>query len=173
MNLVAGAPWWLILLFGLAMVAAAIEDAARFRISNLTSLVILAGAIAAAVIVGPSWRLWQNVVVFAAILGLGTWAFSAGWLGGGDVKLFAAVGLWFDLHDAVSFVALVLLAGGLIAIAYVMARPLRRERKKKDRRVPYGIAIALGALAMVLISRGPPSAHERAFSPLTNSPSGT
>ncbi len=150
------------------MVAAGIEDAARLRISNLTSLAILAGAVAAAVIVGPSWSLWQNLVVLIAILALGTGAFAAGWLGGGDVKLLAAAGLWLDLRAAIGFVALVFMAGGLLAICYLVARPFRRkEIDKKDRRIPYGIAVAVGALTMILISRQAPSARDRAFSTLT------
>jgi prepilin peptidase CpaA len=167
LNLLAGAPLWLDILFACAMVAAAIEDAARLRISNLISILVLAGAIAAMVIVGPAWSLWQNLAVFAALLVLGTGAFAAGWMGGGDVKLFAAAGLWFGFFSAISFVTFVLLAGGLVAIGYLMARPFRREADKKSRRVPYGIAIAIGALAMVLVSREAPSARSRAFSPIT------
>ncbi len=98
----------------------------------------------------------------------GTGAFAAGWLGGGDVKLFAAAGVWFDLRAAVGFVAVVFMAGGLVAICYLVARQFRRkETDKKDRRIPYGVAIAVGALAMILISRQAPSARERAFSTLT------
>lgn len=171
MNLVSGAPMWLAIVLACAMTAAAIEDAARLRISNITSLVVLAGAIAAAVIVGPSWALWQNLAVFAIILGLGTAAFAAGWFGGGDVKLLAAAGLWFDFQAAEALVLLVFLAGGLVAVGYLMARPFRSgATDKKSRRVPYGIAIAVGALAMILITREAPSARDRAFSPLTAAP---
>jgi prepilin peptidase CpaA len=156
LNLIAVAPLWLLVVLGCAMLAAAIEDGWRFRISNLTVLVVIAAAVAAALIAGPSWRLWQNFAVFAAMLVLGTLAFSGGWLGGGDVKLFAAAGLWFDLNSALPFVVMVLLSGGLLAIGYLVSRLFRRapERGKKERRVPYGIAIALGAAAMILLSPG-------------------
>ena len=150
------------------MVAAAAQDAVQFRISNLTALVVLAGAIAAAAIAGPSWSLWQNVVVFAAILLLGTVAFSAGWLGGGDVKLLAAAGLWFDLRSALSFLAVVFLSGGVVAISYLLARPFRRSSVggKMGRRVPYGVAIALGVVAMILLDHG--NFNQRPESPLRN-----
>ena len=155
MSLVSVAPLWLIAVLACAMLAAALEDIARLRISNLTSLVVFAGAIAAAVIAGPTWGLWQNGVVFLAILLLGTAAFSRGLLGGGDVKLFAAAGLWFDLGSALWFVALVFLSGGLVAIVYLLIRPFRRRAvAKKDRRIPYGIAIAVGMLAAALLDRG-------------------
>ena len=100
MNLVVAAPSWLLGVFGCALVAAAIEDALRLRISNVTILFVFAGAIAASVLEGPSWMLWQNILAFAAILTIGTFAFSAGLLGGGDVKLFAATALWFDLKSS-------------------------------------------------------------------------
>jgi prepilin peptidase CpaA len=171
LNLIPAAPIWLIVVLACAMVAAAIEDAARFRISNLTSLVVLAGAAAAAAIEGPSWPLWQNGAVLIAILVLGTAAFSAGVLGGGDVKLFAAAGLWFDLRSAIAFVALVFLSGGVVAICYLVSHLFRRGAggSRSNRRVPYGIAIALGALIMVLLDRGA-FQHQRAVSPYTLAP---
>lgn len=171
MNLLDAAPLWLLIVFGCAMAAAAIEDGVRLRISNFTSLVVLATAVAAAVIEGPSLDLWQNAVVLVVILVLGTASFSAGLLGGGDVKLFAAAGLWFDLRTAVWFVVLVFLAGGLVAIAYLASRAFRQApRKKADRRVPYGIAIAVGAIAMVLLDRGTPGPHYRALPPVKIAP---
>ena len=172
MNLAPAAPIWLIVLFGLAMVAAAVEDAVRLRISNVTSLLVLITAIAVAVIEGPSLVFWQNAVVFTMILLLGTAAFSAGWLGGGDVKLFAVAGLWFDLRSAIWFVALTFLAGGVVAVSYLVSRPFRRRAKSsKNSRVPYGIAIALGALVMVLLDRGTFSHHERPLPPIRIAPS--
>lgn len=162
MNLVANAPSWLAILLACAMVAAAIEDARRLRISNTTSLVVLAGAIVAAAIEGPTWLLWQNFCVFVAILILGTAAFSAGWFGGGDVKLFAAVGLWFDLRSALQLVVLIFLAGGVIAIVYLLVRMVqgRGPRETRNARIPYGIAIAVGALAVVALDARAVRPHE-------------
>jgi len=143
----------------------------RLRISNVTSLLVLIGAIVAAVVEGPSLALWQNSVVFLAILVLGTMAFSAGLLGGGDVKLFAAAGLWFDFRSAVWFVALVFISGGAVAVCYLLSRPFRRSTAgKKERRIPYGIAIALGALALTLIDRGYFRHQERPLSSYASMP---
>lgn len=152
------------------MAAAAIQDALRFRISNLTSLVVLAGAIAAAAIAGPSWSLWQNATVLAVILALGTVAFSAGWLGGGDVKLLAAAGLWFDLRSALWFLAVVFISGGVVAICYLLTRPFRRSAAagKMGKRVPYGVAIAIGAAAMILLDHGNIRDQSQQGSPLRN-----
>jgi prepilin peptidase CpaA len=170
LNLVTFAPLRLLVLFACALLAAAIEDEMRLRISNLTSLAVFAGAIVAAVVEGPGWGLWQNGAVFAILLMLGTIAFSAGWLGGGDVKLFAATGLWFDLGSALPLVSLVFLAGGLVAVCYLLSRPLRRRvaGQPKHGQVPYGIAIAVGALAMIALNAR--ADHERPLPPIKVAP---
>lgn len=54
MNLLLAAPSWLAVLLVLCLAAAAIEDTRRLRISNLTSLDVLAGALVAMAIAGPS-----------------------------------------------------------------------------------------------------------------------
>ena len=127
----------------------------RLKISNLTSLVVIAAAIAAAFMAGPTWGLWQNAAVFVGVLVIGTMAFSRGLLGGGDVKLLAAAGLWFDLSSVVGFIAMVFLSGGVVAIAYVLTGTLRRRTGNwKTRQIPYGIAIAVGVLGMMLLDRG-------------------
>jgi prepilin peptidase CpaA len=169
LNLAAAAPFWLVIALCCALVAAAIEDAARLRISNVTSLAVLAGAVVAALIEGPSPAIWQNFAVFAVILVLGTVAFAAGLLGGGDVKLFAVAGLWFELRPALGFVAIVFISGGVVAILYLLSRPFRRRisGSRKSARVPYGIAIAVGSLAMVLVQRGAFTRQERPLPPVT------
>lgn len=155
MNLVAGAPTWLLALLVLLLCLAAAEDARRLRISNITCIGVLAGAVAAAMLNGIELGVWQNLVVFASILVLGTLAFRSGLLGGGDVKLFAAAGLWFDLHSAIWFVACVFLAGGLLGLLYLTVRAARGGGiGKRVKRVPYGIAIAAGALLLIAIEAG-------------------
>lgn len=172
MNLIAAAPSWLLLIFGCAMSAGAIEDALRLRISNVTSLIVFLGAIVAAIVQGPSLALWQNVVAFTAILVLGTFAFSAGWLGGGDVKFFAATALWFDLKSAMWLVALIFLAGGALALCYLLSRPFRRDVRgtKKGGRIPYGIAIAAGALVLVYLGRASNNPHALPLTPVNFTP---
>ena len=161
MNLAAGAPLWLALLLTVLLVAAAAEDAARLRISNVTVLLVIVAAVAAAVVVGPRLPLWQNAAVFAALLAVGTPLFAAGKLGGGDVKLLAAVGLWFDLGGAGRMRVAVRLAGGLLALLILAAR-LPNWSEGARRRVvvlrpgggiPYGVAIAAGALIAMALQR--------------------
>jgi len=145
MNLITGAPLWLIAFLSLCLLAAAAEDAARLRISNLTCAAIFAAALVAITIEGVSADLWQNFVLAIGILIVGTAAFAAGWLGGGDVKLLAAIGFWLDLRAATALIASVFVAGGLIASIYIVVR-LIRGRKGRSRAIPYGLAVVAGAV---------------------------
>jgi prepilin peptidase CpaA len=151
-NLAATAPQWLLLILAALSLAAAVEDGARLRISNLTVIGIVATAITAVVLAGPRLSLWENALVFAALLVAGTALFGAGWLGGGDVKFLAALGLWVNLQGALWFLIAVSLAGGALAVVmmtgrWIIWRPMKGRKKfNRHGRIPYGIAIAAGAL---------------------------
>ena len=167
MNLIATAPWWLAALLLVCLAAAAIEDFRRLRISNLTGAAVLAGALAAMAIAGLSLDLWQNFAVFVALLVLGTIAFGAGLMGGGDVKLLAALGLWVDLRGGVWLITAVFLAGGILALAYVLARRVRRSPRASAPAIPYGVAIAAGAAILMGLQRPElKSSDEPALPPL-------
>jgi prepilin peptidase CpaA len=145
MNLVPEAPGWLLALIFAALAAAAIEDFLRLKISNITCLVILAAALIAMGLQGFPLDLWQNAVVFAVVLALGTMLFAAGKIGGGDVKLFACLGLFVSLSAAVWLVATTLLAGGALALIYLATWRLRGVNRKTSKGIPYGLAIVAGA----------------------------
>ena len=157
MNLVQLAPMWVVTILAVALVAAATEDVVRLRISNLTVAAVLIIAAVAVAIVGPSIELWQNFALLAVFLAIGTGMFSAGLLGGGDVKLFAAVALWFDLQTSLFLLAAVFMAGGLLALIFIFSRIiLRRDRPNVSgsRKVlPYGVAIAAGSLIVIAFER--------------------
>jgi prepilin peptidase CpaA len=160
-NLVAEAPAWMALVFAILLIAAGAEDAARLRISNITVLLVIVSAIAAAAVVGLQLSLWQNSAVFAVLLALGTPLFASGKLGGGDVKLLASAGLWFNLGGGLRMVLAVVLAGGLLALL-ILALRLPNWSENIRRRVvllrpgggiPYGVAIAAGALIAMALQR--------------------
>jgi prepilin peptidase CpaA len=110
------------------------------------------------------------VSVCAGVLVLGTVAFSFGWLGGGDVKLTAAVAASFSFPDALAFLIYASIAGGVFAALYATAigrlgtvirtigivlRPLAYEGTVcvlPPTRIafPYATAIAAGALLVSL-----------------------
>jgi prepilin peptidase CpaA len=97
------------------------------------------------------------VAVGLAALVAGVAMFAAGWIGGGDVKFFAVCGLWLGWKEALPFVVWTAIAGGALAVALLGLRKLvlafprngpgwwnRLMTPGGD--VPYGVAIALGAL---------------------------
>ncbi|WP_309610731.1 prepilin peptidase [Sphingomonas sp.] len=158
MNLAASAPPWLVAALFLFLLAAAIEDGWRMRIANLFSVAIIVGALIAAILAGFPLALWQNGVMFAALLAVGTFLFGAGLLGGGDVKLLASSALWFDFGGGWKMLVAVALAGGLLAIVLLSIRPMisapgRWTILKKGGGIPYGIAIAGGVAATVALMR--------------------
>lgn len=142
MNLLRDAPLWAQLLVMLLLVAAAAQDVVERRISNWLCAAVLIAAAAAAMAVGPGVALWQNALLVAAVVVLGLPLFAAGWLGGGDVKLLAAVASWADLASILPLLALIFIAGGAVALLSLAVR--RKALSKAAKGVPYGVAIALG-----------------------------
>ncbi len=149
------------MVLALLLIAGAAEDAARLRISNITCGLTAAAALVAMGVVGLESAAWQNFAVFAALMAVGTMLFAAGKLGGGDVKLFAATGLWFDLPGALTMLICVLLAGGVLALLVLGLRMFgwsdtarsRIPMLKPRSGIPYGVAIAAGSLVSVAVLR--------------------
>jgi prepilin peptidase CpaA len=168
MNLITYAPQWLAALTAAALLVAAGEDLIRLRISNITVLVVLASAIAAMAFGGFHGPLWQNALVFAGILVLGTLAFARELLGGGDVKLLAAAGLWVGFAAAPWLLAAIFLAGGVVAVLFIVVRKLRGRSRREGSRIPYGVAIAAGAIFVLgtQYSNGSASRAERPLPPI-------
>ena len=161
MNLAISAAPWLAALFAALLVLAAIEDMWRLKISNWICAAIIVAAFVAVILAGPVAELWQNVAVFAALLVVGTPLFAYGKMGGGDVKLLAATGLWFDLAGAGRMIVAVMLAGGVLAIIILLLRTIKWSQQARERvavlrpkgGIPYGVAIACGALATLAMGR--------------------
>jgi prepilin peptidase CpaA len=140
-----------ILLAGLAalLIVAAVIDVRTFTISNRLNLTValLAPVYWLSVAMSP-WpgvaiQLAAGTTVFAILAG----AFYAGMMGGGDVKLAAALALWFPPLVTVKFLVLMSLAGGaLTLIVLIWHRAAKREGRPQ---IPYGVAIAFGGLAIL------------------------
>ncbi|MCJ7421292.1 A24 family peptidase [Sphingomicrobium astaxanthinifaciens] len=155
MTLAALAPDWLFLLFGLAFLYAAAIDIHQRRIPNAAPIALALGGLVAAALAGPEASLWQNGLLFVAILVVGTFSFGRGWLGGGDVKLLAAASLWFGLADGARMIVATVLIGGVLTLLMLMGRiAFRGKDREKARLIPYGVAIALGAVGTGLWLRG-------------------
>jgi len=68
-------------------------------------------------------------------------------MGGGDVKLASALALWFSPGGTVKFLVLMSIAGGVPTLGIL---GWHRAQKREGRpEIPYGVAIAFGALAIL------------------------
>lgn len=152
MTLLASAPGWLAALLLLLLVLAALEDLWRLEINNWLCGAVASGAFLAVALNGPVGAIWQNLLLFAAVLGFGTLLFARGWMGGGDIKLLAACSLWFDLDQGWKMLVAVAIVGGLETLLVMLLRvlpwppPLRNRLLvlKRGEEIPYGVAIAAG-----------------------------
>jgi prepilin peptidase CpaA len=74
-------------------------------------------------------------------------AFYAGMMGGGDVKLAAALALWFSPASTIKFLILMSLAGGVLTLGVVAYHRWKQREGRPE--IPYGVAIAFGGLAIL------------------------
>jgi prepilin peptidase CpaA len=139
----------LLLTLAAILVVAAVVDVRTFTISNRLNLTIalLAPVYWASVALSPWPGIAVQLAAGATVFLLLAGAFYAGMMGGGDVKLAAALALWFPPLGTIKFLILMSLAGGALTIV-VLA--LHHARKREGRpEIPYGVAIAFGGLAIL------------------------
>ena len=120
----------------------------------IRGMIVQSGADAAIALAVPLfwWASGLSVAAMAAQLGLGLGVFAvlaalfaAGAVGGGDVKLLSALALWIKPLWFVQLLVVMALAGGVLSVLSIVWR-LRQRERRGARGVPYGIAIALGGL---------------------------
>ena len=138
-------------LFGWALLTLAILDAEHFWLPDALTLPLLAAGLAAGLFVDPPLvdRLIGAVAGFAVLAGIGI-AYRAlrgrQGLGGGDPKLFGAIGAWLG-WQMLPFVLLLAAFLGLISVAISMARG---RTLTASTRVPFGAPLAVAAWAIWL-----------------------
>ncbi len=148
----------LVSIFPAALIGAALRDATSYTIPNWLSAALAIAFFPTAWAIGLSPAIvGQSAALGCAALAGGVAMFAAGWIGGGDAKLLAAASVWLGLPAIAPFLVFTALAGGALACALMVLRgaPLpvargpawvsRLLKPKGD--VPYGVAIAIGALA--------------------------
>lgn len=146
--------------FPALVITGALRDMVSYRIPNWISLALIAGFPLAALALGlPLQTIGLCCAVGAAGLVAGMGMFALRWIGGGDAKLFAAAALWIGWPAALPFLAVTGLAGGALAVGLMAMRsvwvrplvasgpPWLTRLAEPGENVPYGLAIAIGALA--------------------------
>jgi prepilin peptidase CpaA len=150
----------LLLVFPALVVVAALKDATSFTIPNWIALALIAAFVPAAMLSGASLAsIGLCAAVGAGALAAGMGMFAAGWIGGGDAKLFAASALWLGWPATLPFMLTTGLAGGALTLVLLGLRsgwfePVLagspawvRKLGAQGGDIPYGVAIAVGALA--------------------------
>jgi len=147
-----------LMLFPALMAFAAASDLFTMTISNRVSLLLVAGFVVLALFGGMGQDgLLSHLGAGAAVLAVSFTCFALGWVGGGDAKLAAATGLWFGFGHLMDYLIYASLFGGALTLLLLQFRqwPLPvalgsqawlLKLHHKETGIPYGIALALGAL---------------------------
>lgn len=146
---------FVVLCFFVAVAWAAVGDLRAFRIPNRLVLLVV-GFYPAHLLASPQPVDWvAGLICGAVVFFIGFFAFSRGIIGGGDVKLLAAVALWAGPASVFPVLLLTMMSGGLLALIFLAHAMLQgrsqvggavlARRAVLAAPVPYGIAIAIGA----------------------------
>lgn len=146
---------------------AALHDVALRTVPNIVpALLILAGVLLRL----ASGNLLAGAACMAAVFVATALCWQRGWMGGGDVKLYAACALLVPPGLVMNFILASALAGGALALLYLALRAVSPKRpnglrpqtflarlvRAESRRVrrggplPYASAIALGAICTLI-----------------------
>jgi prepilin peptidase CpaA len=68
-------------------------------------------------------------------------------MGGGDVKMVAAIALWLPAGAVLKLLVIMSLAGGVLTLAMVARQRLAKSDGQLE--IPYGVAIAFGGFWLI------------------------
>ncbi len=158
-------------LLTILLLTACVTDVRARRIPNALVLAVVGAALVRASLI--TWTPASDAglasgpgdAALGALAGLALWLplYVAGAFGAGDVKLFAAAAAWLGPAAVPSATLYAALAGGVLGLAWFGARgvathvpalaaralPVLRPSADGMSRVPYGVAIVVGVLAVV------------------------
>jgi prepilin peptidase CpaA len=146
------------LLFPALMAFAASSDLFTMTISNRVSLLLIAGFFVLAALSGMELHaMLSHVGAGLAVFVAAFTCFAMGWIGGGDAKVAAGVALWFGFGHLLDYLLYASLFGGALTLLLLQFRqwPLPHvlsgqawllRLHDKQTGIPYGIALAVGAL---------------------------
>ncbi len=150
----------LLLVFPAFMIFAGVSDMLTMTIPNRISIILFGAFFFVAFFAGLTLeQVGMHLAVGLGVLAAGIALFSLGLCGGGDAKLLAAASLWVGFDQMLPFVVYIGVGGGLLAfaiLAYRIAVPEVLAARlgwayrlhKPASGIPYGIAIAGGALSV-------------------------
>ena len=130
----------------IALLVAAFTDLRSRQIGNwLTGAIALGAPLfwwASGLGLWPDLAIQLGVALatFAVLCGL----FAIKAMGGGDVKLLAALALWIEPLLFLKLIVLMSLLGGVLTVMFSAWYIMRRQREKLA--IPYGVAIAMAGL---------------------------
>ena len=139
----------LIAVLAAMLIVAAAGDLRTRTISNKLNIAIALCAI-------PFWWLaelpvWPDVAmrIGIALLLFALFAalFAIGAMGGGDVKLIAALALWLPPLAVLKLLVIMSIAGGALTLAMLVRHRLSKSQRQLE--IPYGVAIAFGGIWLI------------------------
>ncbi len=147
-----------LLVFPALMAFAAASDLFTMTISNRVSVLLAAAFLVLAVAAGMApYDILSHFGAGALVLAIAFCCFAMGWVGGGDAKVAATAALWFGFGHLLNYLLYASLFGGVLTIVLLQMRQwplpyaltgqtwlLRLHAKESG--IPYGIALAVGAL---------------------------
>jgi prepilin peptidase CpaA len=135
----------LVVLAGL-LLAATVSDLRWRRISNRLCLAVALFAMPYWLATDPTFLRLAVQILCAVLVGMVLIVpFGLGLLGGGDVKLMAALALWIAPDLLTQAILMVAMGGGVLAVGVILF-----NRRSIAPTVPYGVAIAVAGLFQVV-----------------------
>jgi prepilin peptidase CpaA len=146
----------ILLIFPLCLAFAAISDLLTMTIPNRVSLILIVSFAVLAPLSGLALSaIGMHVLGAAVVFGICFALFALNVMGGGDAKLLSAAAIWFGYDPALlSFLTYVGVIGGLVTLAILLIRSQSNtilaiglpipNSLLLAKKVPYGIAIAIG-----------------------------
>jgi prepilin peptidase CpaA len=159
MSLLALLQFACLALLAVLLIGAGVQDWRSMQIANGFPLAIAGLFVVWAILDLSSGRLSPMALGLAVacavvVFAVGAAAFAVGGLGGGDVKLLAAVSLFAGPPRLLDFLAITAIVGGVLGLAVLAGAPIGRPamaaggslRTRLRGGLPYGPAIAAGGL---------------------------
>lgn len=150
-----------LVLFPALMAYAAWSDLFTMTISNLVSIILVAGFVSLAALTGMplATLLEMHLATGLAVLVLTFVFFARGWIGGGDAKLAAATAVWLGWSNLFDYGMQASILGAALTLGILhfrkmtlpgafMNRAWVARLHQRGNGVPYGIALAIAGLSI-------------------------